>query len=361
MENEEVWTKNPAVWKSTTAVVMTFVTGAAIIYGFACLVNLTIAGAKWPVFLALAGWWGYMGFRYYLIRIPYVAEAEKSLQESRSDGSQETLFALERRFEKCVLYPILIVALGVAIVALANGSWWFFGISVLVLFVNGLVGQGLQKNRTKSLSQLAAGSADEAECVTLEATRAEPTATEWNAQAPAARQSSAGDRVTKSGGAVAGVSLLPENYEFENDTTQDAVQDAGQAQRSDWDVAATYYADLNELHASLRRTSTKLALAFRATLLETKQFSKGKELAQQLEDDFLRTYFGRTPKILGFARTLIAGGHKAAAKELNRAIAVLGAGDEFLIITQIQRKFDLAPTCVQPARKQAEKFCEQAV
>jgi hypothetical protein len=76
---------------------------------------------------------------------------------------------------------------------------------------------------------------------------------------------------------------------------------------------------LDAIYADLKRISTKLAFAFRATLLDTKQFSSRKKLAQQLEENFLRTYFGRNPQIFQFAQTLIRGGHKAAAKELNRA------------------------------------------
>jgi TPR repeat protein len=166
---------------------------------------------------------------------------------------------------------------------------------------------------------------------------------------------SARDRITQSGSDVASVSLLPENYEPENDTTQEAVQDAEQAQRSDWEVATGYYPDLDAICTDLRRISPNLAIAFRATLLETKQFPRRKELAQRLEDDFLQTYFGRNPKTLDFAHTLMVRGHKAAAKELNRAISVLGRGaDENLIIERIREKFDLGPTYTRSARKFAE-------
>src|SRR5262249_53518451 len=58
---------------------------------------------------------------------------------------------------------------------------------------------------------------------------------------------SARDRVTQSGNGVASVSLLPEDYEFENDTPEDAAQDSEQAQRSDWEVVAGYYPDLDAI------------------------------------------------------------------------------------------------------------------
>jgi len=55
--------------------------------------------------------------------------------------------------------------------------------------------------------------------------------------------------------------------------------------------------------------------------------------------NFLQTYFGRNKEILAFARSLIDGGHRAAAKELNRAVSVLGDGDAYMIIFRIKEKF----------------------
>src|SRR5262245_6887313 len=99
-----------------------------------------------------------------------------------------------------------------------------------------------------------------------------------------------------------------EEYEFDSSTTQDAFSDAEQAQRSDWEVAVEYYPDLNSLCAQLRKTSSRLAFAFRTTILETKQFANRVELAQKLEANFLQAYFGRNKEILAFARSLIDDG-----------------------------------------------------
>src|SRR5436189_112914 len=61
---------------------------------------------------------------------------------------------------------------------------------------------------------------------------------------------------------------------------------------------------------------------------------------RKMELNFLQTYFGRNKEILAFARTLIDGGHRAAARELNRAISVLGDGtDAHMIIFRIKEKF----------------------
>ena len=128
-----------------------------------------------------------------------------------------------------------------------------------------------------------------------------------------------------------------DEYESENDATQDAFRSAEQAQRSDWDVAVEYYPDLDTIYADLKRTSFQLAFAFRETMLETKQFPAAKKVADDLEASFLKVYFGSNSKLLAFARNLIADGHKDAAKELNRAICVLGtSADADLVIARIQ-------------------------
>jgi curved DNA-binding protein CbpA len=149
-----------------------------------------------------------------------------------------------------------------------------------------------------------------------------------------------------------------DDYDFDSDATNDAFRDAEQAQRSDWEIALEYYPDLDAICAELRRTSTKLAFAFRTTLLETRNFTGREELAKQLRASFMETYFGRNPTILEFARTLIQGGYKDAAKELNRAVTVLGANaDDGLIIGRIREKFfrkGLTPAEKRSAREAAE-------
>jgi hypothetical protein len=470
--------------------------------------------------------------------------------------SQETLFSLERRFELRALYVVITVLVGMAIFAMVYSDWSLLGILLAAIFVNGLIGQGLQKNRTKSLSQLAAGSAYESHDVTSEPSTADfhmiarsavkfmllltitttvvtyhfgmewwviiaaaiggwalsivltfaaiwksaPSRLAINIDPPEEETTTGGmpsnvayfeilmyaalgigvvnsvfqfqhfsshagglftfivqtgvfgivvlltwlsarrrknwarwtlligsllsipmtirildemlsahplaaslsigqifmqgtalylifsgnavawfkrpvpgeadnneatvlsavgaradthdarDQKTNSSSGLATVSLLPADYE--TDSTQDAFRD--QAQRSDWEVAVGYYPDLDAIYADLKKISINLALEFRAKLLETKQFSSRKELARQLEENFLRTYFGGSAKIVGFAHTLVARGHKAAAMELNRAISVLGKGaDENLIIERVRNKFDLGPVYVPAPRRLA--------
>jgi hypothetical protein len=128
-------------------------------------------------------------------------------------------------------------------------------------------------------------------------------------------------------------------------TTEEAFGDAEQEQRSDWEIAVEYYPDLDKICAALKRTSHRLAFAFRATVLESKLFNQRKEIAQKLELTFLQSYFGTNQRIIEFARTLIENGHKTAARELNRAISVFGSdADPDVVIGRISQKHLGAPT-----------------
>jgi hypothetical protein len=43
---------------------MSLLVGWAIAWGLAWIADLLITGAKWPVFIALAGWWTYVAVKY---------------------------------------------------------------------------------------------------------------------------------------------------------------------------------------------------------------------------------------------------------------------------------------------------------
>jgi len=106
----------------------------------------------------------------------------------------------------------------------------------------------------------------------------------------------------------------------------------------DWNLAVTYYPDLPELEARLARIAWRLAYSFRAYMLAEKAFEKRALVAAAMEQKFLEMYFGTNPEILDFARSLINGGHKQAAKELNEAIRILGKeADADRLINQIKK------------------------
>jgi len=116
----------------------------------------------------------------------------------------------------------------------------------------------------------------------------------------------------------------------------------------DWQSAAEYYPDLISIEAGLARTSKRLAFSYVLVMMTDKAFSARNEIAQCMQDLFLRNYFGDRIEILDFARSLIDSGHKEAAKALNEAILVLGSGlDSNLVINRICSRFGLRAPQIQ--------------
>lgn len=109
-----------------------------------------------------------------------------------------------------------------------------------------------------------------------------------------------------------------------------------------WELAVGYYPDLVDINNRLSKISTLLSFTFRATMLERKMFEKRNEFAEVTEKAFLEVYFGTNPRIVDFARQLILGGHKEAAKVLNQTVCVLGndASPE-RIISKISSDFNI--------------------
>jgi curved DNA-binding protein CbpA len=123
----------------------------------------------------------------------------------------------------------------------------------------------------------------------------------------------------------------------------DAEPAAGSPLDGDWQTALQFYPELDALRAGLGKISWKLAEGFRARILGTKEFKDAQSLAARLEHEFLSVYFGSNPAILEFARILIRNGRRDAARDLNRALNVLGADtDPGRVIEVIRKKHSLS-------------------
>jgi curved DNA-binding protein CbpA len=114
-----------------------------------------------------------------------------------------------------------------------------------------------------------------------------------------------------------------------------------------WDLANTFYPDLTELHQHLSHINAALAYSYKTTLIESKKFEKRAELAEQLEANFLKRYFGEDEDVICLAKVFIAGGRRDAAKYLNQIVKVMGTS---VLIKPIYRKItekypDVFKTC----------------
>lgn len=110
-----------------------------------------------------------------------------------------------------------------------------------------------------------------------------------------------------------------------------------------WRVACEYFPDLVSITNDLDRLSSSLAFTFKLTVLDTQGLNERCEVALKLENNYLRKYFGSNEKISRYAKNLILAGRKAAARELNKAVCVLGMKvDSAIIIRKIEEKYPVA-------------------
>jgi curved DNA-binding protein CbpA len=116
-----------------------------------------------------------------------------------------------------------------------------------------------------------------------------------------------------------------EYNELEEDSNNVGTEDdLGNSLNENWSEAVKYFTDLEDIINDLSRISKPLAQTYKVYLLESRDFTKRKIIADQLERKFLEKYFGTNEEIIRFSRFLIRWKVKSAAKELNRAINLLG-------------------------------------
>jgi len=110
----------------------------------------------------------------------------------------------------------------------------------------------------------------------------------------------------------------------------------------DWSIATKYHPNLLNMEKMLEKISWRLSYSFKAYLLSKKNYDEGVDVAKTMKHEFLKEYFGDNRIVLMFAEELINTSQKAAAKELNRTVRVLGdCLDPNTIVMQIKEEHNL--------------------
>lgn len=110
----------------------------------------------------------------------------------------------------------------------------------------------------------------------------------------------------------------------------------------DWISSIEYFPNLNSLAKNLSKISKELEYSFKVLVLDGKKFNSAEKIAKELEEKFLQKYFGTNKEIIEFAKNLINSKNRLAAKELNKAINLLGPSvHSSIIINKIKDKFQI--------------------
>jgi curved DNA-binding protein CbpA len=130
----------------------------------------------------------------------------------------------------------------------------------------------------------------------------------------------------------------PESDAFdETDQSEDEDDAIKDYFEKDWNFALSYYPDLAKHASRLGKISRRLEIAYRAFVVSEKCFKERKEIAKNMEQKFLETYFGSNEEILSIARKLIfIFNDKKLLRELNEAVNVLGTSDPDPIVAKFK-------------------------
>ncbi len=111
---------------------------------------------------------------------------------------------------------------------------------------------------------------------------------------------------------------------------------------ADWNIAIEHVKGLDALFQKLNKLSQDLAFTFKLDILESKRFEDADGIAEVFEKEFLMKFFGVNRLLQEFAGSLLKEGKREIAKELNRAVVVLGNSiDTNSVIKTIIKKYKL--------------------
>ncbi len=88
-----------------------------------------------------------------------------------------------------------------------------------------------------------------------------------------------------------------------------------------------------------------MGYAFKAYIVDTKNYEIGSKIYNQMYEEFIERYFGENKAIKEYAKKLIFLKQKKALAELNRIVRILGINKSFdkteEVIFKIEKKFNL--------------------
>lgn len=132
-------------------------------------------------------------------------------------------------------------------------------------------------------------------------------------------------------------------------------ENAAEDQDEAWEIIREYEPIVASEERRLRKLSASLALVFRSSIMNSRDFRSAELIAEKLEEEFLSTYFGDSVEIQEFARRLLSLDDnikgRDAARELNRVIRTLqNPSDPEVVMRRISQKFGLEAGPPKPIR-----------
>ena len=130
-----------------------------------------------------------------------------------------------------------------------------------------------------------------------------------------------------------------EQQDFDPDQSSNEFDEGIKILKENWDFACGYYPKLKQFYNNLSVLGKEPAFAFMAYVVETKKYKDAATIADQLEDAFLTTKFSNDPTIKQIAKLALQQEEIGFAKELNRALKILGPDSKNDILIKLSQQF----------------------
>ena len=126
-----------------------------------------------------------------------------------------------------------------------------------------------------------------------------------------------------------------DDFAYEDPWDQNAEKTYSSMKESEWKYICSFYPEVNTRFQQLKKLSGAVAFQFRMILVETKSFKEFQKISDRLEQEFLTSKFGGSYKLQRLARDAILNGNREFAKDLNKALNVLGQDSFEKVLTKL--------------------------
>ncbi len=109
--------------------------------------------------------------------------------------------------------------------------------------------------------------------------------------------------------------------------------------RESWNFAKEYYPFIEDRYKELRKINKNLSWQFQILIVETKSYESANDISSKLKSEWLKKFFGKNEEIQKIALKAIEKNQVKIAKEINKAIKILGNVDPNKIISVLEKKF----------------------
>ena len=131
-------------------------------------------------------------------------------------------------------------------------------------------------------------------------------------------------------------------FESNQDTEDNNLNNKDKELEPGWLIAIELVKGLDDLYQNLNVLSKELAFSFKQKILESKRFDEAQLIAENLESEFIKKFFGTNIDIQNFSRWLLSTQQRAAAKEINKLVAQTNERlNPYHVIETIIKKYQL--------------------